>query len=132
RWNAVVRAIRDRLPTLGRLRALYLNQRFEPSPLAWLDDPDLAGAGIILHTGVHSFDLVRWLTGREVARVWCRAARAVTPRPEALRAFVRLVLDGEAPPVVIEDGAGAVLIAEACLRSVACGSAVAVEALPPG
>src|SRR5207247_849207 len=72
RWNAVVRAIRERLPSLGPLRALYLNQRFEVSSLPWLDDPRTAGGGIILHTGVHSFDLVRWVTGHEVARVWCR------------------------------------------------------------
>ena len=32
-----------------------------------------------------------------------------------------LVLDGEEPPVAIEDGARAVLIAEACLRSAAAG-----------
>jgi predicted dehydrogenase len=202
RWNSVARAIGDRLPALGPLRALYLNQRFEPSPLAWLDDPDVAGGGIILHTGVHGFDLVRWLTGREVARVSCRAARAVTRRTEdnflallelegsealvavngsratnarsglidvacqdgqllgdhahgfleeihglersrleigeptptvraALRAFARLVLEGEQPPVEVEDGARAVLIAEACLRSAARGTAVSVEPCRP-
>ncbi len=197
RWNTVVRAIRDHVPALGPVRALYLSQRFEPSRLAWLDDPGIAGGGIVLHTGVHSFDLVRWLTGREVVRVWCRTARAVTRRTEdnflailelegsaamvgvngsratqaraglidvaceggqligdhtraeawkadgitraalplaepvptvreALRAFVRLVLDGETPPVAVEDGAAAVLIAEACLRSWASGEGVPV------
>ena len=82
RWNAVVCAIRDRLPSLGPLRALYLAQRFEPSPLSWLDDPAVSGGGILLHTGVHSFDLVRWLTGHEVARVSCRATRVDTARTE--------------------------------------------------
>jgi len=201
RWNTVVRAVRERLPDFGRLRTLYLTQRFEPSPLAWLDDPEIAGGGILLHTGVHSFDLVRWLTCSEVTRVWCRTARVVTRRTEdtfvailelaerdvmvtvtgsratgartglidvaceggqlvgdhaqgvawtvrgldrtpvavgepvptvreALRAFVRLVLDGEPPPVTIEDGADAVLIAEACLRSAATGAAVVVGHCP--
>ena len=200
RWNAVVRAIRERLPSLGPLRALYLNQRFEPSSLPWLDDPRTAGGGIILHTGVHSFDLVRWLTGHEVARVWCRVARVDTARTEdnfvavlelegsdalvavngsrstagrsglidvaaaggqlvgdhalgfaygvrglertplpltepvptvreALRAFARLVLNGDPPPVTLEDGARAVLIAEACLRSAVNGERVGVEAV---
>jgi predicted dehydrogenase len=82
RWNTVVRALRERLPGLGPLRALFVNQRFEPSRLAWLDDPAVAGAGIVLHTGVHSFDLVRHLTGREVLRVWCRTARVGTRRTE--------------------------------------------------
>ena len=197
RWNAVARAIRDRLPALGPLRALFINQRFEPSQLRWLDDPSAGGGGIILHTGVHSFDLVRWLTGREVARVWCRVARVDTsrtednfvavleleasdalvavngsrstagrsglidaaaaggqlvgdhalgfaygvralertpiPLPEAvptvrevLRAFVRLVLQGEPAPVALEDGARAVAIAEACLESAATGTVVSL------
>jgi len=197
RWNSVVRAVREALPALGPLRALYLSQRFEPSPLAWLDDPGTAGGGIVLHTGVHGFDLVRCLTGRDVTRVWCRTARAVTRRTEdtflatleldgseamvtvtgsrasagrtglievaceggqlvgdhvqgfgwsvrgvertplaigepvptvreALRSFARLILDGEAPPVTVEDGACAVLIAEACLAAAASGTAVGV------
>ncbi len=200
RWNTVARAVRDRLPGLGPLRALVVNQRFEPSSLDWLDRPELSGGGIVLHTGVHSFDLVRWLTGREVRRVWCRVARAVTVRTEdnflatleldgsdalvavggsratagrsgmvdaacrdgqmvgdhqqhwlhtvvglqrspvdlgaaaptvreALQAFANLVLADETPPVTIEDGACAVQIAEACLRSAASGTAVAVAPL---
>jgi len=197
RWNAVVRAIRERLPAIGALRAIYMNQRFEPSPLAWLDDPAISGGGILLHTGVHSFDLVRWLTGREVVRVSCRTNRIDTRRTEdnflallelaasetlvavggsrstggrsglidvagaegqlvgdhvhgvasalrgtqrtsiavddlvptvreALRSFARLVLEGERPPVDIEDGARAVLIAEACRRSADTGAPVDV------
>ena len=78
RWNTVVRAVRELLPSMGPLRALGLNQRFEPSTLDWLDRPETSGGGIILHTGVHSFDLVRFLTGREVVRVWCRTSRIAT------------------------------------------------------
>jgi predicted dehydrogenase len=59
-----------------------VNQRFEPSPLRWLDDPAQSGGGILLHTGVHSFDLVRHLTGHDVARVWCRSTRVTTTRTE--------------------------------------------------
>jgi myo-inositol 2-dehydrogenase/D-chiro-inositol 1-dehydrogenase len=200
RWNTLVLMLRDRLPSLGPLRALDLNQRFEPSPLAWLDDPAICHGGILLHTGVHSFDLVRFLTGREVARVWCRTARVDTrhtednfsallelegglplvsvtgsrstggrsglidaagatgqlvgdhalgfayavrglertplevPAPvptvrEALRAFVRVVLDGEPPAVTLEDGARAVLIAEACRRAGETGDPVVVPPL---
>ncbi len=204
RWNAVVRAARERLPALGPLRALALNQRFEPSSLAWLDDPAISGGGIVLHTGVHSFDLLRFLTGDEVRSVQCRTARVVTQRTEdqflammalagsdalvsvsgsratrgrsglidaacadaqlvgdhqqhwlhevrglaraplpvgepvptvreALRAFVALLHSGTPPPVSLEDGARAVAIAEACLRSAAAGGvAVPVEGRPSG
>jgi predicted dehydrogenase len=199
RWNGVVETLRAALPSLGPLRAVYLNQRFEPSPLRWLDEPELSGGGIMLHTGVHSFDLVRYLTGREVVRVWCRTARTITrrtednfaallelggsdtlvavngsratagrsglidlagaegqlvgdhhlgfayrvrgtertplalPEPvpvptvrEALRAFVRLIRDGTPPMATVEDGARAVLVAEACYRAAASGAGVAV------
>jgi predicted dehydrogenase len=200
RWNAVVRAVRDQLSHLGSLRALSVNQRFEPSPLLWLDDPALSGGGIILHTGVHSFDLVRFLTGREVVEVWCRSARIDTRRTEdnfvavlhledsdalvtvggsrstggrsglidvagsegqvvgdhalgfaytvrgqarrplpvgeplptvreALRSFAALLRRGERPPVEIEDGARAVLVADACRRAAEAGDTVAVDRL---
>jgi predicted dehydrogenase len=200
RWNAVVSAVRERLPELGPLRALVVNQRFEPSPLGWLDQPELSGGGILLHTGVHSFDLVRWLTGHEVTRVWCRTARAITvntednflailelagndalvavggsratagrsglvdaacrdaqlvgdhqqhwlhlvrglerfpvdPGPqtptvrEVVRAFARLVLDGDRPRVSPEDGARSVAIAEACMRSAIDGAPTPVAQL---
>jgi predicted dehydrogenase len=48
---------------------------------------------------------------------------------ETLDAFARLVLGGERAPAEIEDGARAVLIAEACRRSAASGSLVPVESL---
>jgi predicted dehydrogenase len=201
RWNAVARAVRDRLPALGALRVLYVNQRFEPSQLAWLDDPAVSGGGMILHTGVHSFDLVRFLTGREVRRVWCRTRRAVTVRTEdnftaqlelegsdalvtvngcratlgrsglvdvaamegqlvadhqlgfgytvrglertplalgdtsvntvceALRAFVDAIGGRASSVVSLEDGAKAVLIAEACARAATTDGPVAVQPL---
>jgi predicted dehydrogenase len=100
RWNTVVGAMRERLPALGALHALVLNQRFEPSRLAWLDDPAIAGGGIVLHTGVHSFDLVRHLTGRNVARVWCRTSRARTIRTED-NFLAQLELDGSPTLVAV-------------------------------
>ena len=200
RWNSTLRAVRDALPGLGPLHAAFVNQRFEPSPLAWLDDPAISGGGILIHTGVHSFDLVRWLTGREVTRVRCRttrvhttrtednflatlemgdggplvavngsrstagrsgmvdvagehgqliadhahgwayAIRALTRTPlplpapvatvrEVLQTFAGLLRGHERPPVEIEDGARAVLIAEACRKAAETGDAVAVEPL---
>jgi predicted dehydrogenase len=201
RWNVVVNAMRTLLPALGDLRALALNQRFEVSPLAWLDRPEESGGGILLHTGVHSFDLVRFLTGREVVRVRCRTAHVATTRTEdnfaalleldgpgnamvtvggcratagrsglidvaaaegqlvgdhlhhfayrvrglertpldlappahtvreVLLAFDRLLSDAEPPRATLEDGARAVQIAEACVRSGPTGDPVDVARL---
>jgi len=200
RWNGVVQAVRERLPALGALRALVVNQRFEPSSLAWLDDPAVSAGGILLHTGVHSFDLVRALTGCEVRRVACRTLATHTRRTEdnfsatlelegsralvtvngcrdtlgrsglidvaatggqlladhqqhwahevhgltrtplsigdpvptvreVLRSFAGLMLRGETLPVEIEDGARAVLIAEACRHAATSGGSTDVAPL---
>jgi predicted dehydrogenase len=82
RFNSTVRTVREHLPAIGPLHGLHLSQRFEPSPLAWLDRRAESGGGIVLHTGVHSFDLLRFLTGCEVTRVWCRTAQIVTRETE--------------------------------------------------
>ena len=48
---------------------------------------------------------------------------------EVLRAFTQLLRAGEAPRTSLEDGARSVLVAEACYRSAALGSAVDVAPL---
>jgi len=82
RFNRAVQTVQAHVPEIGPLHALYLSQRFEPSPLDWLDRRAESGGGIVLHTGVHSIDLLRFLTGCEVTRVWCRTAQIVTRETE--------------------------------------------------
>ena len=72
RFNGVVQTLKQHLADIAPLHSLYLSQRFEPSSLVWLDDPTKSGSGIVLHTGVHSFDLLRFLSGQEVTQVWCQ------------------------------------------------------------
>jgi predicted dehydrogenase len=82
RFNSVVRAVRDEIAALGMLHQVWLSQRFEPSSLAWLDDPRLSGGGNLLHTGVHSFDLLRFFTGADPRSVVARTRRVVTRNSE--------------------------------------------------
>lgn len=82
RYNSVVRALVANLSAIGPVHSLVLSQRFEPSQLPWIDDPALCGGGIILHTGVHSFDLVRVLTGLETDQVSCQMSAVRTQRTE--------------------------------------------------
>ncbi|UCD71539.1 MAG: Gfo/Idh/MocA family oxidoreductase [Syntrophobacterales bacterium] len=82
RFNAVVMALKARIPQLGSLHSIHLSQRFEPSTLAWLDQRDLAGGGIVLHTGVHSFDLLRFLAQGDAEEVSCKINRVVTRNTE--------------------------------------------------
>ena len=78
RFNSVVRTVRDNLGRLGALHQVSLTQRFEPSLLDWLDDPRVSGGGNLLHTGVHSFDLLRFLTGENPRAVRAETRRVVT------------------------------------------------------
>jgi len=110
RFNEVVRTLQESLPRIGRLHALRISQRFEPSRPAWIDDPAIAGGGITLHTGVHSFDLARLLSGLEPDRVSCEMAVVQTRGTE----------DNFA--AVVRFGGGAVLASVAGSRATASRS----------
>lgn len=69
RYNPVIAALGERLPKMGRLHSFAVNQRIEPSTLAWHDDPEAAGAGVMMHTAVHVFDALRVITGLRIQRV---------------------------------------------------------------
>ncbi len=82
RYNGVVRTLLEARARIGPIHAVRISQRFEPSRPGWIDDPALAGGGITLHTGVHSFDLARLFTGLEADRVSCEMARVKTSKTE--------------------------------------------------
>jgi predicted dehydrogenase len=82
RLSGVVAAVREILPEIGEPSEIALGKTFEPTRLGWLDDPEKAGGGNILHTGVHMFDLLRYLTGGEVREVACITERVTTKLTE--------------------------------------------------
>jgi predicted dehydrogenase len=82
RFNTIVQAIKAQISHIAPLHTIYLSQRFEPSPLVWLDHKAESGGGIVLHTGVHSFDLLRFLSGCEVEQVWCQTTQVFTKETE--------------------------------------------------
>jgi predicted dehydrogenase len=75
RFNSVVRALEEHIDEVGPIHTISMCQRLEPSSTEWRDDFSLAGGGTILHTGVHMFDLLRYLSGDEVRRVYCETDR---------------------------------------------------------
>jgi predicted dehydrogenase len=70
RWDATVAALKSHLRQVGKIRLLAIAQRMDPQQRSWLDRED--GGDVLLNTGVHAFDLLRYLSGAEVEQVWCR------------------------------------------------------------
>jgi len=69
RYNPVILGLRAALSSVGVPYAFSATQRLEPSSHPWLAEPEVAGGGVILHTAVHLFDALRFITGREIVRV---------------------------------------------------------------
>lgn len=69
RYNSIILAFKKEMAKIGRLHAFHAGHRLEPVLHAWLDDPEIAGGGVIFHLAVHVFDALRFITGREVKRV---------------------------------------------------------------
>lgn len=93
RYSGAVRALRERIAEIGEITSISLSQRFEPSSLEWLDDPTRSGGGVVLHTGIHCFDLIYHLSGLRPRRVTAQVASQNTEHTEDCCAAT-LELDG--------------------------------------
>lgn len=91
RYNGVVGALLQARDRIGPVHALRIAQYLEPSRPGWIDEPAVSGGGVTLHTGIHSFDLLRVLSGLEAERVVCEMSRVGTLNTEDnFSAVVRL------------------------------------------
>ncbi|MGB3211204.1 MAG: Gfo/Idh/MocA family oxidoreductase [Desulforhopalus sp.] len=84
RYNSVILALKDNFPKMGRLFSFCATHRLEPSSLSWLEQPEIAGGGVIFHTAVHLFDALRYITGEEVVRIRAVARNIYNPGLEDL------------------------------------------------
>lgn len=80
RFDALVLRLREEMAPLGPVRLVSIHQRFRPAPRPWFDDPVSGGA--IRVTGVHAFDLLRFLTGAEIVSIRAETARVASTRAE--------------------------------------------------
>src|SRR5262249_49875164 len=80
RFDPLVIALRRGAAALGAIRLVAINQRLEPTSRDWMDTPGSGGS--ILNTGVHGFDLLRFLTSGEIVTVQAIAASVLTRRTE--------------------------------------------------
>ena len=80
RFDASVRALRDRRAQAGALQYLSLASRMEPH--AESEDWGFGGRGCVLEIGIHLLDLLRVLTEDEVQTVCCEMDRMPPAGPE--------------------------------------------------
>ncbi len=84
RYKPIILELKKRLPELGRLYAINAQQRLEPSIMPWLADRKQAGGGVILHTAVHIFDALRFISGLEFKKIRAMARQIHNPQVEDL------------------------------------------------
>ena len=72
RYNPVVEEVRRAIPELGGVRFMRAYMRLEATSVPWHNAPETAGGGTMMDLGVHLFDLVRYLSGREIVSIECR------------------------------------------------------------
>ena len=99
RSDAALLALKARLSTVGPRQYLVLTNRVEPRPEVTRNPTDYAGRGVLLEIGIHQLDLIRFLTGEEVAEVRCEMDRSSAGSPES-RALVSLRTTGHLPCLV--------------------------------
>ncbi|MCP3889933.1 MAG: Gfo/Idh/MocA family oxidoreductase, partial [Desulfobulbaceae bacterium] len=75
RFNPVIQSIKKRINDMGKIYSIHANQRLEPSSLAWHDKKEIAGAGVLIHTAVHIFDALHYITGKKITRVMAASYR---------------------------------------------------------
>jgi scyllo-inositol 2-dehydrogenase (NAD+) len=84
RYNPALELARRELPRLGPVRSMTASQRLPRADLAWQNTESTHPLGSILNTGVHLFDLVRWMLESEFEKVYCLAHRMENPFHEDL------------------------------------------------
>lgn len=94
RFDPLLIALRDRALSFGTLRGFTFEQRLEPRGLAWEDDPQLSGGGVLLQTAIHTADALRFVTGAREAIVLGAAIRSVEYAHNEDHAAVTVELDG--------------------------------------
>ena len=104
RYNPIVQALKDSFHLIGNCYAFSAGHRLEPSTLSWLEDPQQAGAGVVLHTAIHLFDALRFISGQEIGRVRATLRRVHNPRLDDL--FMAEVELGAATGMVMSSKVG--------------------------
>jgi predicted dehydrogenase len=98
RFDAAITALQEAVASVGVTRYVHCVNRVEARPELITPDAGYGGRGVLLEIGIHQFDLVRFLTGQEVADIFC-VTDSEPGKPET-RGFVHLHTTGGIPWVL--------------------------------
>ncbi len=99
RFDRAILALKSQLGSVGERRYLTLTNRIEPRPDVLRHPGDYGGRGALLEIGIHQLDVVRFLTGEEVAEVRCEMDRP-SPGAAESRALVSARTTGGMPVIL--------------------------------
>lgn len=97
RFDPLVRALKDVPQDFGKLVGFGFEQRLEPRDLEWENDRAIAGGGVLLQTGIHAIDALRFVTGASNLTVRFAAIDRVRGNQTEDQALLSLLLDGKIP-----------------------------------
>jgi len=84
RYNPTIIRMREIFRDMGDISEIIIEQHLEPPDRKWLFDRSIARGGVLLNTGVHLFDTLRFITGLEVRPITCSTFRIKNPNLEDL------------------------------------------------
>ncbi|MGQ0810903.1 MAG: Gfo/Idh/MocA family protein [Nitrospiraceae bacterium] len=93
RFDPTVLALKAAVGTVAPRRSLAITHRIERRSLAGQDPHEWKGRGVLMEVGIHSLDLIRFLTGDEITEVCCRLDPSSSAEPE-MRAVITLRTTG--------------------------------------
>ncbi len=77
RFDTAIQALKTEVSKAGPAHYLALTYRLERKTVVRKDSADYEQRGILLEIGTHLFDLIRFLTGEEIAEVRCELDRGL-------------------------------------------------------
>ncbi len=75
RFDPLTLRLQQATQSRGQLTGYSFEQRLEPRGLAWEDNAELAGGGVLMQTAIHTVDALRFVTGFEADLDWARTSQ---------------------------------------------------------
>lgn len=84
RYNPTVMEVKKLAKEMGGVESITMEQHLEPPDRKWLYNPDLASGGVLLNTGVHIFDTIRYISESDIKPLECTTKNILNPNLEDL------------------------------------------------